>query len=407
VTERVRLLLGRLLAVVQGAIWFATISGTAFRVGWVFGLLALAAAVAARRLPGRSVLLIIGPTAFVTLTALLSLSRSPFDVTVASISMLGAEALPGLLAGVLIWTARTSSAPQVRRVAQTGTRRIAIRRAPGAAVMLALLSIAPVAASFNLAPPADLIANKRFASPPIDWQPIDIVHALVLAMVAVLVAALVGGIAGGFTWRRSPIWAGIVALATAWAAALGVLPVVAAVVGIHLRTGIVCIFGCEALLREDQPFGGLAAYAEFILGTAALTWPVIGLAAIGIVIMTIMSVRRRSGPTGPATSPSVPITRLRLVVPLGAFAVIHGAGIAALSSSRQTGLIPYVCLSIGVVIWAAWLHRSSAGPLGVSGPPAEDVHEHRDELRLVGVHGEVDIGGLAAPEAEVAHGPPH
>jgi hypothetical protein len=45
-TRARRLLLGRMLALLQGIIWFATLSGTSFRVGWLFGLLAVTAAIA-------------------------------------------------------------------------------------------------------------------------------------------------------------------------------------------------------------------------------------------------------------------------------------------------------------------------------------------------------------------------
>jgi hypothetical protein len=361
-----RLLLGRLLALVQGVIWLATLSGTALRVGWVFGLLALAAAVAARRMPGRSAMLILAPALFEALIALPYLAGSRPGLGFEGVTRLSAETLPGICAGLIIWTARTTEAPERPRVASLRARSISIRRATSAAVVLALLSIVPVAVSFGVPPSREMIANERWAAPPIDWQLIEPLHGLVLATVTTLVAAVVGGLAGGLAWRRGPIWGGVAALAGAWATAITVLPLVAAGLGVHLRTGIICLFGCQASLRDDQPFGGPAAYAEFVLGTAVLVWPIIALAAVVTVVLTVVPSLRPPGPGNSAdtagTSPRglLANSRLLLVLSLGGFALVHGAGIALMSSSNQTGLIPYLCLCVGVVVRAAWLDRSAA-----------------------------------------------
>ena len=403
------LLAGRLLAVIQGVVWLLTLSGTALRVGWVLGLLAVGAAIAARALPGRSAALVAGPAMFLALTRLLSLSRSPFPVGAVELSMVGLEVVPGLVAGLLIWVGRTRG-PAIVAEATASTRTpIPLQRAVAAALALGILAIVPVAVSFNLEPPAQLIANEQFQSPPIDWTPMGLWQALALATITTGAAALVGGSAGAFAATRGAVRGGVVALVTAWATAIGVLPLAAGALGIHLRTGIVCVFGCEALLRDDQPLGGPAAYAEFLLGTAFLVWPLIALAAAVIVVWTIVRARRGSTPTEAARSPGQAMAALFAIVPITAFAVVHGAGVVLMFSSRQTGLIPYACLTVGVLLWAIWVDRSRGirRPLidGASSGSAEDVQEHGDELRLVGIHREVNVGGLAAAEPEVTHRP--
>ena len=42
------------------------------------------------------------------------------------------------------------------------------------------------------------------------------------------------------------------------------LPIVANLLGLPLRTGIFCLFGCEANLRDDQPLSGAIAYGQLV-----------------------------------------------------------------------------------------------------------------------------------------------
>jgi hypothetical protein len=175
---------------------------------------------------------------------------------------------------------------------------VPLRRAVGGAVVLALISVIPVAWSFLAMPPSTTLANPRFVQGPIDWQPISFPIALALALVVVVIAALVGGSLGGLTWRWRPFAGAVAALVTAWATGIVTLPMAAAALGVHLRTGIVCFFGCESLLRDDKPLGGAQAYGEFVVGTLAIlqyfVWPAIGVVVVVFVLPSW--VRGRAAP---------------------------------------------------------------------------------------------------------------
>jgi len=346
---------GRLFALTQGAIWLVTLSGTAFRTGWVLGLLAVAATVTARSHPGRSVALLVGPATIITVVLLLSLGRSQFDVRIGTATSLASEALPGLLAGALIWADRARPA-QVES-ASGRFKSVPIGRSLSIALGLAAITVLPIALSFNVTPPDDAISNKGFVSGPIDWRPLDLAPSLALAAVASLLSAVGGTVIGTYAWRHRPILAGPAALAAAWAAGVISLPLVAGLLGIHLRTGIVCVMGCEAWLRDDQPFGGLAGYAMFVLGSAVVVWPVVLVAGIVIAVATILSSARVRGSTTPRGSLGRP-RLLFLLAAFAGFAVIHGAGIGLTASTQQTGLIPYVCLSLGTAVWLVLMHRA-------------------------------------------------
>jgi hypothetical protein len=367
VTRARALLLGRMLALLQGVIWIANLSGTSLRVGWLFGLLALAAAIAARRLPNRSALLLLAPAAFEALVGLTSLARSGPTLDLVQVTLTASLVIPGVVGATLI---RTAIAPRDARAPSThagNSRIIPIRPAVAAAVLLASISIIPVALSLQLTPPAELLANVHWAKPPIDWRPMRAIEAVALTTIVVLVGALIGGAIGGFVWRSGRIWGGVAALASAWAASIVVMPLSAAALGIPLRTGIICIFGCEALLRDDQPFGGPVAYVEFLIGTAILAWPLIVLSVIVVVVVTIAAVLGRHSADGgqvvtvaPAGAARGIRSRAAVLLALAGFALVHGAGLALTAASGQTGVIPYVCLSFGVLAWAAWMDHRSA-----------------------------------------------
>jgi hypothetical protein len=373
-----RLRLGRSLAMVQGGVWVVTMSGTPLGLGWAFGLVALAGAIAARRFPYRSAVLLLVPAAVLALVWVVSLSRSSRPPQPLEVGQLAALVLPALFSAILLWTASPTRAVE-RAASPRDQRSISIRGGVLAAMVPALLSIVPVALSLEMPPPAGPLANRGFASGPIDWLPIGPIDALLLSALVVLAAGVVGGVAGTLVWRWSRIGSGVSALASAWATSIVAMPLAAAVLGIHLRTGIVCIMGCEALLRDDQPLGGISAYAEFLMGTAIIVSPIIALAAIAAVVLAVASVRRRNPagaqpeatPGGASTAPPR-AGRLFLGSAIAGFAVIHGAGIGLTASSGQTGLIPYVCLTVGVVAWATWVDgryrgRALAGPEGDGG----------------------------------------
>src|SRR6478752_8406288 len=154
-----------------------------------------------------------------------------------------------------------------RRAAAAGRAKVAIASAVGAAVALALFSVPPVAWSFLYQPPEWALRNSGFVQGPIDWQPMAPLAAVAVALAVVVPSAVVGGLVGGLAWRWRRFAGASMALASAWATGIIILPLASALLGVHFRTGIVCLMGCESLLRNDSPFGGPMAYVEFLAAT--------------------------------------------------------------------------------------------------------------------------------------------
>jgi len=232
----------------------------------------------------------------------------------------------------------------------------------GTALVLAILAALPVAWSFLLRPDADL-SNAGFAAEPVDWRPVDPLSALILAVTVLVSCAIVGGVAGAFAWRWRRTVGACVALVTAWATGILLLPLAAAVLGIHLRTGILCFLTpCDALLRDDRPLDGAYGYVNFVAGNVFFVGSgVLGyLIGLAVVYVLAAGVRRRF-----ETRPVLPV-----IVWLLGFAIAHG--MALLISAQTSGaLIPYVVLTIGVVAWTVWMDRAerSANRLLLPGRP--------------------------------------
>jgi len=224
---------------------------------------------------------------------------------------------------------------------------VGMARAVGAAVGLALLSVLPVAWSLLMAPPETALENEGFVQGPIDWLPMAPESAVVLALAVVVPSAVVGGLVGGLIWRWRRFAGAAVALASAWSAGVVLLPVAASALGIHLRAAIVCAFGCESLLRDDQPFGGLIAYATFLAGTFFLVMSVIVPAAVALIVVGVLFARVRGRP---AVRP-----RLPLVPSVIAFAAVHGIALVWTVIVTPSGLVVYFCLALGVVAWTIWM----------------------------------------------------
>jgi hypothetical protein len=235
---------------------------------------------------------------------------------------------------------------------QTG---VPVSSAVAVAVGLALLAVIPVAGSLLVEPSPTTLANSGFAQGPIDWQPISLPAALALALVVVLIAALVGGSLGGLVWRWRRFAGAVGALVTAWATGIVMLPLAAAALGIHLRAGIVCVMGCESLLRDDKPFGGAKAYGEFVVGTLAILWAFVwpGLLILFAVFVLPWWIRGRAAPR----------PRLPLTIAIAAFAAVHGFPLLWAAPTGHGGTVPYVCLSLGVVAWTVWMARGSRAPI--------------------------------------------
>ncbi len=247
--------------------------------------------------------------------------------------------------------------------------------AVAAAVLLACLAVLPVAWALTLEPSASAQRNAGWVQGPIDWTPMSPLAAVALAIAVVIPAAVVGGLAGGLVWRWRRFAGAAVALVVAWAVAVLTVPIAAAALGIHLRAGIICFFGCQALLRDDQPLGGAIAYAYFLVATVAFSWswvvPALLLLVVGRVLFDWARGRAAARP------------RLPLVVLIVGFAIIYGIGLIAARDPALTSLVPYALLAIGVAVWAAWMDRVDPGrsradepgappaspPAGPSDPP--------------------------------------
>lgn len=197
------------------------------------------------------------------------------------------------------------------------------------AVVLALASAVPVAWALQT-------GLDRRVIEMVGWHPLGTGQALVLALGSVVPAGLLGGAIGGLVWHRRPTIAPAVALSVAWIAGIVALPFVAAVFDIPLRAGIACIDGCRAALRNDNPFGGLSAYAESFLALPFLFYVLVVPAALFLLAR-----------------------RLRhAAVWVAAWLSLHAA--VHVFSITQAGLI-YGLLMLGVVLWTVWLWAHDAG----------------------------------------------
>ena len=140
------------------------------------------------------------------------------------------------------------------------------------ALVLALFSVGPVAWSLLVEPSASVLAHEGYVTEPIDWRPLAPFEAVALATVVIVPVALVAGWLGGLVWRRHAMVGVLVAITLAWALAIVLLPIAANLLGLPLRTGIFCLFGCEANLRDDQPLSGVIAYGQLVF-TVVLVGP--------------------------------------------------------------------------------------------------------------------------------------
>ena len=70
-----------------------------------------------------------------------------------------------------------------------------------------------------------------------------------------------------------------VPVTVAWMLGILLLPIAAGVLGIPLRSGIVCLFGCTAYLRDDQPLSGVLAYGQLVVASV-VTGPALAVPAV-------------------------------------------------------------------------------------------------------------------------------
>lgn len=207
------------------------------------------------------------------------------------------------------------------------------------AVLLALGSIPLVAWSLQLVPPAWVLANEGWVTAPIEWRPMGWAAAIILAACAALPAALLAGYAGGLIWRLNRTAGLFTTLTLAWLTGIVMLPIAASVLDIPLRTGISCFFGCEANLRDDQPQSGAIAYAQLVLGSIPF---LPGLLVPGVVLVIARRLR------------SLAFAFVGVVLAHG---LVH---VWAITQPTSGALIPYLCLVVGLAVWAYWLQLREA-----------------------------------------------
>ena len=196
------------------------------------------------------------------------------------------------------------------------------------AVLFALASAVPVAWVLQAGPSQTVIES-------VGWHPLGTGQALALALGAVIPAGVLGGIAGGLVWTRRPAIAPVTTLAIAWFVGIVALPVVATTLDIPWRAGITCLDACVATLRDGDPLGGVAVYAESLVAAAFAFY----LLAVPFVLFLVARRTRR-----PA---------MWVVAWLSLHAVIN------VFSIMLAGPI-YVVLLIGVLLWTAWLWARDA-----------------------------------------------
>ena len=194
------------------------------------------------------------------------------------------------------------------------------------AVVFAVLSILPVAWSLQSGP-AEAQASLA------DWSPPGWPGALLLATCASLVAAVAGGYVGGRVRVPQPVAGALMALVMAWPIGITVLPLAAATFGVHLRTGIGCIYGCTGYLSDAAPWSGPGAYAQSFMGLVLVMPEVV---AVVFLFLARLALRRAR-------------------VILGIAFVVAAYGALHMYSVLGGGATAFACLGVGVVAWSAWL----------------------------------------------------
>lgn len=200
------------------------------------------------------------------------------------------------------------------------------------ALGLALLSMPVVAASLVQAPEA--WQQRIVRAPRVGW-----VDAVVLALPSTLTASVVGGFLGSRLVRTRPIAAVLVAIGSAWPVGIMMLPISAAVMGIGLRAGILCIDTCNPSLTDEVPISGISAYIGSLIGGAFFIAPPALFVACVVAAWRIGRRRYMAGS----------------VLAIAGYGFLHGW------SLLLGGFPAFAALAFGVLTWVRLLYRSTTG----------------------------------------------
>lgn len=200
------------------------------------------------------------------------------------------------------------------------------------AVTLATLSIPFVAASLLQGPPE---WQRGFGSL-IGWS-MSPTEALLVSAIVALPAAGIGGSVGGWVLARHVATGAFIATVLGWSIGVVMLPIAATAMDAPIAIQI-CIDGCDTpVIETGRLVSGIGGLAVATLWGFLFVLPAI----IGSVFLIAAGVLARRRHPIAAT-----------------VAIVLGIGSFQAMALVMGGLVPYVCLAIGIVTWTALLRGS-------------------------------------------------
>lgn len=212
------------------------------------------------------------------------------------------------------------------------------------ALVLALLAIVPTSLTIFTASGPSLSIDEVERVVPSAGE------TLLVVAITLVVTALAAGSLGGLVARRLRVTGATIALVTAWLLGALLLPVVAAALGVEVRTAVACFDTCSAMLDTSQPTAGLLGV---LVGMVIMVVTVVGGVAALVLALVAIVLARRHHATSAITCLVVALGVLNVLV----FVVAEGT------------FAPYLCLAIGVGAWSWWLDARAAGTRPVEAEP--------------------------------------
>jgi hypothetical protein len=206
----------------------------------------------------------------------------------------------------------------------------------------------PVALALVLSLISTPLVAVSLLDPPlagVDWEPMGLQAALLLAVLVVVPAGLAGGALGGRFLAGRPVLAVFLSLAVAWPVGISMLSIAAAALDVPLLIGSRVQWPYSAITEAEPLSGGVQYVGSVVGGFIFILPPILGLLSLGAA-----RILARRGHVGRG---------IALVI----------AGYIALNWLSITfgGLIPFICLSVGVVVWwyLARGQQPAAGPRSI------------------------------------------